>query len=48
MFKQLRNVARIAVGSVCVVLGVIGLILPLVPGTPFLLAAVACFNTLEP
>jgi uncharacterized protein len=48
MFKQLRNGARIVAGVVFSVMGVIGIILPLVPGIPFLLAAVACFNSLEP
>lgn len=47
MFKQIRNTARIVVGSVCTVFGVIGLLLPLVPGTPFLLVAALCFSTLE-
>jgi uncharacterized membrane protein YbaN (DUF454 family) len=48
MFKQLRNAARIAAGIGLAVLGVIGIILPLVPGIPFLLASAACFNSLEP
>jgi len=47
MLKQIRNVGRIVVGSVCTVLGVIGILLPLVPGTPFLLVAAFCFTTLE-
>lgn len=47
MFKQIRNAARIVVGSVCVVLGVVGVLLPLVPGLPFLLVAAACFSSLE-
>lgn len=47
MFKQLRNTARIVLGTTCVVLGLLGLMLPLVPGTPFLMAAAACFSTLE-
>ncbi|MFH7030022.1 MAG: DUF454 family protein [Heteroscytonema crispum UTEX LB 1556] len=47
MFKQIRNAARIAAGSVCTVLGVIGVLLPLVPGIPFLLVAAACFSSLE-
>jgi uncharacterized protein len=48
MFKQIRNTTRIVVGSVCTVIGIVGVLLPLVPGTPFLLIAAACFTTLEP
>lgn len=47
MFKQMRNAARIVVGSLCVVVGVVGILLPLIPGTPFLLGAFACFSSLE-
>ncbi|MBF2000614.1 MAG: DUF454 family protein [Synechococcales cyanobacterium C42_A2020_086] len=48
MFKQLRNATRVVVGSLCAAVGMIGILLPLIPGTPFLLAAAACFCTLEP
>ncbi|PMB01988.1 hypothetical protein CEN49_26570 [Fischerella thermalis CCMEE 5273] len=48
MFKQMRNAARIIVGSISAVIGVVGILLPLIPGTPFLLVAAACFCALEP
>jgi uncharacterized protein len=48
MFKQFKNGARIFAGVLCSVVGVIGIILPIVPGMPFLLLAAACFGSLEP
>lgn len=47
MVKTIKNAVLVATGTLCVVLGVIGILLPLVPGIPFLLLAAACFNALE-
>ncbi|NHC35345.1 DUF454 family protein [Scytonema millei] len=47
MLKQIKNAALITAGTICVGIGVIGVLLPLIPGTPFLLVAAACFGAIE-
>lgn len=45
--KLIRTLWLIA-GTICVVLGAIGIVLPILPTTPFLLAAAACYYKSSP
>ncbi|MGB9914098.1 MAG: YbaN family protein [Candidatus Bathyarchaeales archaeon] len=41
--NRLKKAIWFAAGTVCVALGAVGTVLPLLPTTPFLLAAAACY-----
>ncbi|MFN3679490.1 DUF454 domain-containing protein [Thermosynechococcus sp.] len=46
--KSIRRTARMVLGVIFGIIGVLGFILSLVPRIPFLLIAAACFNSTEP
>ncbi len=46
MLKLLRNIILLVVGTLSLIIGIIGIILPLLPGTPFIIVAVFCLTLL--
>ncbi|MEN9218512.1 MAG: hypothetical protein Q6J74_02855 [Gloeomargarita sp. DG02_1_bins_92] len=45
--KEVKNTLLSVLGAVLTVVGIVAVILPLVPGTPLLLLAAACFGAIE-
>lgn len=48
MMKALRRPVLLGTGWICVALGIVGIIMPLFPTTPFLLVAVWAFSRSSP
>ncbi len=47
VLKFAKNAALITIGTVSLVVGIAGVILPFFPGTPFLFLSAACFGAVE-
>jgi len=45
--NDVKNTALRAIGIACAAIGAIGLMVPLIPGTPFLLVAAFCFSAID-
>ncbi|MDD3904598.1 MAG: YbaN family protein [Sphaerochaeta sp.] len=46
--KDFKHYLLIAAGSLCVIVGGIGILLPILPTTPFVLLAATCFSLSSP
>lgn len=46
MLKVLKNAALLVAGTISLAVGIVGVLLPILPGTPFLILAFFCFAAL--
>lgn len=44
VIKGIQKATLMTIGTATLVIGIIGLLLPLLPGTPFLLISAICFS----
>jgi len=42
--KGIQKATLMAIGAVTLVIGIVGVLLPLIPGTPFLIVSAVCFS----
>jgi hypothetical protein len=48
MHLPLLNILRRIIGAICVVIGILGILLPVLPGWPFLIPGIALLGSRDP